>query len=146
MNKGELGEQRGIINPRTNVLSIEKIEIAVETVRHQLTTKLRQSGVSSNGVNQLLGGEIVTGLGDHNQIARIIKTKTIDHDETTLLRGNRTETVDKDEKIMLQRAGFTVVGAQQILFGQPVTNADDRGRLALAVAGTQLTHDPEFEW
>ena len=88
---------------------------------------------------QLFAGEIATNLGDRLKISRLISVGKIqdievENDETHRTRNGRTETVDNNESIMIignrlpamRNTGFSVLGAQQILLGQPVTSHNDR--------------------
>lgn len=101
----------------------------VANIRHQLTTDLRQSGVSANGVEQLFAAEIITGLGDRNVLAQIIKPKTTNEG----LGWN------------FHWGGITAQGAQQILNSQPITNANDRRRFASVVASIS-SHGEILSW
>ncbi|MBC7909321.1 MAG: hypothetical protein H7Y30_02410 [Pyrinomonadaceae bacterium] len=100
---------------------------------HMQTLELCSQGVSLQGAQQFLNGEIVTGLADRQRLAQFIaalkhdRTETVDKNETITIHGNRTENVNA--------TGMTTLGAQQFFAGQPVSNAQDRQRLARMLVG-----------
>ena len=110
--------------------------------------ELLRRGISQVSSRQLLAGEIVTNFADRLKIARLIRVGKnqdieVENDETHRTRNGRTETVDNNESITIignrlpamRNAGFSVLGAQQILLGQPVMSHNDRQQLAIVVAG-----------
>ncbi len=109
--------------------------------------ELLRRGISHFSSRQLFAGEIVTNLADRLKISRLMSMGKnqdieVENDETHRTRNGRTETVDKNESIMIignrlpamWNAGFSVLGVQQILLGQPVTSLNDRQQLAKIVA------------
>ncbi len=104
------------------------------------TLELCSHGVSLQGAQQVLTGEIVTGLADRQRIAQLIaalkhdRTGTVDKNETITIHGNRTENVNA--------IGMTTLGAQQFLAGQPVNNAQDRQHLARTLLDVDKTPIP----
>ncbi len=111
-----------------------------------VTTELLRRGFSIVGARQLLAGEIITGFADRLKITRMISVGKnqdieVENDETHRTRKSRTETVNNNETITigsnrtlaLLNAGFSGLGAQQVLHSQSVTNANDRQQLALVI-------------
>jgi hypothetical protein len=121
---------------------------------HLSIMELSRQGVSLQGAQQVLTGQIVTGLADRHRLAQLT------------IHGNRTESVDKDEMIAihaeknqdievendethwvghdnkLQQLGVSALGARQFLSGQPVTSAADRQVFAVWITVGLKTGSP----
>ncbi len=115
-------------------------------VNQLVTTELLRRGFSIGSARQLLAEEIMTDFADRLKIAWMIRVGKnqdieVENDETHRTRKSRTETVNNNETITiggnrtlaLLHAGFSGLGTQQVLFSQPVTNANDRQHLAMVI-------------
>jgi len=103
---------------------------------------LQQSGVSLLGAQQFLEGKIVSNAGDRQRLGRIINV---------LLDLSAPQSVSEIALLLpavqaareaarsyqkLQELGLSAAGAQQVITGLPVTNAEDRQALGLVLIFT----------
>lgn len=120
--------------------------------RHLAAMKLTRHGISLQGAQEFLSGEIVTGLADRRRLLQLAlyvaihaeknQDIEVENDEThwvghDRLAVRRTETVGQNETITvganqiaaLKQTGLSQLGAQQLLGAQPITGAEDRNIL-----------------
>jgi len=97
-----------------------------------LTGELVRRGVSTEGVRQLLAGDIVSNFGDRNALARIAKAHGIAQDIQGQVAVDPSD--PSGNTIYVATAGGGVwrisrLGILQFSSGLPVTDAQDRQRL-----------------
>ena len=114
--------------------------------RQAATSFLQRSAVSIQGIQQFLGGESVTNVGDRHRLAAIVG-KLLDQKQVLpaghaalLLRPavqSAREATRRAQK--LRDLGLSATGAQQFVAGLPMNGADDRRilpQIVLAALGS----------
>lgn len=118
---------------------------AETTDRAAVTTRLLRQGVSPLGAHQLLMGEPIASPGDRALLAQILSKQlgfTIEQPVAAIgmlipaVQVARTPPTKPDQRaaVGISRLGVSSFGARQFLTGLPVTQPDDRKRLAQIVA------------
>lgn len=122
-------------------------------LRQMAATQLVRQGVSQLGAHQLLAGGPVANPGDRVRLAQILGEQLGFATEPPVSAvgmlipavqsarvAPRKSTTDHQVALAIGRLGVSTSGAQQFLAGLPVTQPDDRKRLAevitAAAAGT----------
>ena len=113
--------------------------------RQAATSFLQRSAVSIQGIQQFLGGESITSVGDRHKLAAIVGTlldqkQVLPAGHATLLLPavqSAREAARRAQK--LRDLGLSATGAQQFVGGLPMNGADDRQilpRIVLAALGS----------
>jgi hypothetical protein len=100
--------------------------------RQAATSFLQRSAVSMQGIEQFLGGESVTNVGDRHKLAAIVgelldskQVLPVGHAALLLPAVQSVrEAVRRAQK--LRDLGLSATGAQQFVAGLPMNGADDR--------------------
>jgi len=100
--------------------------------RQATVSFLQRSGVSAQGLRQVLVGQSVTNVGDRHKLAAIVgellDTKQVlpaGHGALLLPAvQSAREATRRTQK--LQAFGLSVIGSQQVVAGLPMNGADDR--------------------
>lgn len=97
-----------------------------------MTSFLQRSGISAQGIQQVLGGENVANAGDRHKLAAIVgelldPKQVVPVGHVIMLPPavqSAREATRRAHK--LQALGFSATGAQQLVAGLPMNSADDR--------------------
>jgi hypothetical protein len=99
--------------------------------RQAVTSFLQRSGISFQGIQQFLGGEGVTNVGDRHKLAAKVgelldpRVLPVGH-AAPLLPAVQSAREATRRAQKLQDLGLSVTGAQQFVGGLPMNGADDR--------------------
>jgi hypothetical protein len=100
--------------------------------RQAATSFLQRSAVSGQGIQQFLGGESVTNVGDRHKLAAILG-KLLDQKQVLpighaalLLPAVQSAREATRRAQKLRGLGLSAAGAQQFVAGLPMNGADDR--------------------
>jgi len=104
--------------------------------------ELTPLGVSIQGAQQLVSGEIITSLGDRLKLAKILGQRDQSAGQRADLRGTAVDPSDPSGNTIyvggasggIWRDKPSLLGTQQFFAGLPVTDALDRQRLAQTFA------------
>lgn len=100
--------------------------------RQAATSFLQRSGISVQGIQQFLGGESVTNIGDRHKLAAKVgelldlnQVLPVGH-AAMLLPAVQSAREATRRAQKLQDLGLSATGAQQFVAGLPTNGADDR--------------------
>jgi prepilin-type processing-associated H-X9-DG protein len=121
-----------------------------EAAKQPVKQALLSRGVSMQGTQQLLAGQVVTNPGDRQHLARIIDTLVAEQTPSAValllpaVQSAREAVRATCGRQKLHQLGLSAVGGHELFAGLPVTRADDRQALGFAtmaaLGGRSSTH------